>query len=93
MANPTKIRNSVSQILREIEFANFRVMKNVEWLYFCVLNFSRNAKGFDPFFANFRENCERTKVLQFAYLYDVVHIITDVLFSQKVVIFYKTQDP
>ena len=60
--------NYVSQILREIEFANFRVMKNVEWLYFCVLNFSRNAKGFDPFFAKFRENCERNKIIQFILL-------------------------
>ena len=40
----------------------------LEWLYFCVLNFSRNAKDFDPFFAKFRENCERKKIVQFTLL-------------------------
>ena len=40
----------------------------LEWLYFCVLNFSRNAKDFDPFFAKFRENCERNKITQFTLL-------------------------
>ena len=31
----------------------------IEWYHFCVFDFSRNAKDFDPFFAKFRENCER----------------------------------
>ena len=33
----------------------------LEWLYFCVFKFSRNAKDFTPFFAKFRENCESKK--------------------------------
>ena len=35
---------------------------NIEWLYFCVFKFSRNAKDFIPFFAKFRENCESKKM-------------------------------
>ena len=38
----------------------------IEWLYFCVFKFSRNAKDFTPFFAKFRENCESNKTLYLA---------------------------
>ena len=33
----------------------------VEWLYFCVFKFSRNAKDFTPFFAKLGKNCESNK--------------------------------
>ena len=36
-------------------------MPEIEWLYFRVFKFSRNAKDFTPFFAKFRENCESKK--------------------------------
>ena len=34
----------------------------LEWLYFCVFKFSRNAKEFTSFFAKFREICENKKI-------------------------------
>ena len=39
----------------------------LEWYQFCVFEFSRNAKDFDPFFEKFRENCEINKVPLIAY--------------------------
>ena len=50
-------------ILQIIDNSKVRLIHyfNIEWLYFCVFKFSRNAKDFTPFFAKFRENCESKK--------------------------------
>ena len=44
------------------------VHSRIEWLYFRVFKFSRNAKDFTAFFAKFRENCESKKTSHIGYL-------------------------
>ena len=60
----------------------------LEWYQFCVFDFSRNAKDFDPFFAKFRENCERNKVPPIAYY---LELSLNTEYGHKKLLFSKTQ--